>query len=91
MDQNGVIQAVREAFDLAPDQVDDYLEMTEDGRVGGVVVVKGSPEFDEARSVVRTRRVWDRLRQNAADQLVNMGAVILLSEAEAAASGLDAK
>lgn len=88
MDRQAVLQAAREAFDLTPDQVRDYLETAEDGRVRGFVVVVDSPGFDGTRAFLRARRLWDRLRRSAGAEPPNVGAVILLSEAEAAASGL---
>jgi hypothetical protein len=88
MDRQAVIRAIREAFDLTPEQVEDHLETAEGGRVRGIVVVKGSPDFESLRPAIRTRRMWDRIRQSAPDEPTNLGLVVLLSEEEAAGADL---
>lgn len=83
-----VLDAVRTAFNVQPNQLRDLLKDMPDGRVTGVLVVEGNPTFDEMPSVERSKRMWEELRRQAGPVATQVGVIILLDDAEATQSGL---
>jgi hypothetical protein len=78
--------AVERAFNVPPGQVRERLREYEGGRLTGLVVVSGSPEFAKATLPHRSARVWKQLRQIAGAEPDNVGVLMLMTAEEAAAA-----
>jgi hypothetical protein len=77
-----VLQAVREAYGLQQDQVEDNLTVGGNQRVFGSLVIKGSDTFNQDSVLDRSRKVWRRLRDLAGPEATNVGVVVLRSAPE---------